>query len=373
MTNQIDAAKEQLKDQARELKSQGKTNTEISKILNVPRKTIYNWIGNSLDVTSSTYIEEEPIINEDGDIIGNALKVCKKYDADGDEVLKFLEQLAPIHYPAPTTSQIKQTANKFAVVIGDLHFADEHQPTIEIFYEVVRQTKPEKIILNGDTLDMFAISGYAKDVREKKSLDAERNAYHKFLKILHDITEPFGSEIFETNANHSGNSQEGRWWRYLSNRIGEAATMPEIQNALSYDKVFYPDSSWCRVKLVDEVILPTNMIVKHGTAVRKNGGQSARAEYEKVFASTITNHVHRFGATSQRHPAVGNRKAVTYYNYENACACDLNPSYIKDPNWQNGFSIVNYSDIKEECLGVDFVAVNENIACVNTLQKTIKV
>ena len=53
MTNQIDAAKEQLKDQARELKSQGKTNTEISKILNVPRKTIYNWIGNSLNLPKS--------------------------------------------------------------------------------------------------------------------------------------------------------------------------------------------------------------------------------------------------------------------------------------------------------------------------------
>jgi hypothetical protein len=372
MSNPYDD-KEQLMAQARQLQTEGKTNTEISKILDVPRKTIYNWIGNSVSVTSSTYLEEEPIINEDGDVIGNTLKVCRKYDADGDDVLRFLEQLAPVQYPAPTRCEVKETPNKFAVVIGDLHFADEHQPTVEIFYEVVRQTKPEQVILNGDTLDMFAISGYPKDIREKKSLEAEIKAYHKFLKILHDITEPFGTKIFETNANHSGNSQEGRWWRYLSSRIGEAASVPEIQKALAYDKIFYPDSSWNRVKLVDEVVLPTNMIVKHGTVVRKKGGQSAVGEYEKVFASTITNHVHRFGATAQRHPAVGNRKAVTYYNYENACACDLNPSYVKDPNWQNGFSIVNYTDVNEECLGVDFVAVHDNIACVNTLQKTIKV
>jgi hypothetical protein len=368
--NPNNLTKEQLKDQARDLKSQGRTNTEISKILNVPRKTIYNWIGNSLDVTSSTYLEEEPILNEDGDIIGNALKVCKQYDADGDDVINFLEQLAPIQYPAPIRSEVRQQANKFAVVIGDMHFGVEHQPTLEIFYEVVSQVKPEKVILNGDTLDMFAISTYAKDARHKQSLQDEMNRYHRFLKILHDITDPWGAEILETNANHSGNSQEGRWWRYLSKQIGEAASLPVLQERLAYDKVFYPDASWNRTKLVEEVILPTNMIVKHGTVVRKNGGQSARGEYEKVFASTITNHVHRFGATSQRHPAVGNRKAETFYNYENACACDLNPSYVKDPNWQNGFSIVNYTD---EVIGVDFVAVNENIACVNTLQKTIRV
>ena len=100
--------KKQLIDQAKELKFQGKTNTEISKILNIPRKTIYNWIGNSLDVTSSTYLEEEPIINEDGDIIGNALKVCKQYNADSDDVINFLEQLAPIQYPAPSRSESRQ-------------------------------------------------------------------------------------------------------------------------------------------------------------------------------------------------------------------------------------------------------------------------
>jgi len=370
MTNQIDAFKEQLKNQARDLKSQGKTNTEISQILNVPRKTIYNWIGNSLEVTTSTFLEEEPILNEDGDVVGNALKLCKQYDADADEVLSFLEQLTPVLYPAPIRSEVRQESNKMAVIIGDLHFGVEHQPTIDIFYQVVQELKPEKVILNGDTLDMFAVSTYSKDVRHKQSLQDEIQRYHKFLKILHDITEPFNAEILETNANHSGNSQEGRWWRYLSRQIGEAASLPRVQEILSYENVFFPHESWCRVKLVDEVILPTNMIVKHGTVVRKNGGQSARGEYEKVFASTITNHVHRFGATSQRHPAVGNRKAETYYNYENACACDLNPSYVKDPNWQNGFSIANYTD---EVLGVDFVAVNENIACVNTLQKTIKV
>ena len=367
MSNNYD--KQQLIEQAKELQSQGKTHTEISKILDVPRKTLYNWIGNSLNVTSRSYIEEEPIINEEGEYIGNALKVCKQHDADGDAVLQFLEQLTPIRYDAPKRSQVRQEASKSAVVIGDLHFGVEHQPTIDIFYKVVEEVRPEKVILNGDTLDMLSISTYSNDVRHNYSLSDEIKKYHAFLKILHDITESWDCEILETNANHSGNSQEGRWWRYLSKQIGQAAALPRIQELLSYDNVFYPDESWCRIKLVDEVVLPTNLIVKHGTAVRKNGGQSARAEYEKVFASTITNHVHRFGATSQRHPAVGNRKAVTYYNYENACACDLNPSYVKDPNWQNGFSIVNYND---EVVGVDFVAVHEDIACVNTLQKTIR-
>jgi hypothetical protein len=72
----------------------------------------------------------------------------------------------------------------------------------------------------------------------------------------------------------------------------------------------------------------------------------------------------------QRHPAIGNRPEEVFVNYENGCACGLNPAYVKDPNWQNGFSIVNYS---EDVLGVEQVLVRGNVATVCSIGKTLRV
>jgi hypothetical protein len=70
----------------------------------------------------------------------------------------------------------------------------------------------------------------------------------------------------------------------------------------------------------------------------------------------------------QRQPAVGNRPEEVYTNYENGCACDLNPDYLDNPNWQNGFSLVHYT---EDSIGVDQILVRGNKATVCSLGKTI--
>jgi hypothetical protein len=360
--------KQKLIDSALTLRKKGKTNTEISKILNVPRTTLFGWIGGS----TKKIIIEKTITTDENDLFDvNSLQgLYNNISNKEEDILRFIENIRPISYPAPVRSGTKKVANKIAVVIGDLHFGMEHQPTIDIFFQVVSDLRPEKVILNGDTLDMFAISKYPKDARHNQSLADEQQRYHKFLKILHDITIDWNCEILETNANHSGNSQEGRYWRYISNGIGTLAALPRVQELLSYQNVFFPPEKWCRVKLVDNVILPTNLIVQHGTVVRKHGGMSARGEFEKILASTLTNHTHRFGCSSQRFPAAGHREEQTFVNYENACACRFDVDYVQNANWQNGFAIVNYTG---DSIGVEQVVVYGNKATVCSLNKTIKV
>jgi hypothetical protein len=360
MNNEIE--KDKLIEEALSLRSLGKSNTEISKILKVPRTTLNDWIGGSV----KKIVTE--ITDDSGDVVYT--NIINSTTQSEDDILDFLKKLKPMGYKAPKKSTTQKTSNEIAIVIGDLHFGMEDQNTIDIFFETVSQLKPEKVILNGDTMDMFAISKYPKDPRKIIDIEDEKERYHKFLKILHDITEPWNAEILETNANHSGNSKEGRLWRYISQQLPALAGMKKVQEALSYQNIFFPQSDWCRIKLVDQVILPTNFIVQHGTIVRKHGGMSARGEFEKVWASTLTNHTHRLGFTPQRFPAIGNRPEQTFMNYENGCACTLNPDYIDLPNWQNGFSIVHYAD---DVIGVEQIVVLGDKACVPSLGKTIRV
>jgi hypothetical protein len=365
MANLNEQEKQKLIDVALGLRNNGRTNTEISKILDVPRSTLFGWIGGS----TKKFLTEETITSDENDFFDvNTFNKIYNANAGKDDVLKFLEELAPIQYPAPVRSGVKKEATKMAAVIGDTHFGLEDWNTLNIFLETVSLLRPAKVILNGDTMDMFAVSKYAKDARHEQSLHTEREAYHKFLKMLHDVVVDWDCEIFETNANHSGNGQEGRWWRYLSDNLGPAASLPEVIEAMSYENIFFPQKDWCKIKLVDEVVLPTNFIVHHGTVVRKHGGMSARGEYEKKNTSTLTNHTHRIGFTAQRSPAAGDRPEQIFTNYENACACKLNPDYVTDANWQNGFALVNYSD---NVIGVEQVVVHGNVANISALGKTV--
>lgn len=392
MSNNTDPKQKKI-NQAISLHKKGKTKTEISELMGIPRSTIFDWITGRRKTTTTqvktTIVEEDSCYDENDnpiDII--TTQETSDYDdssfstrltkREEDKIKEFLNTVKSVQYPAPPKPKTYHSPNKIAMVIGDTHFGVECWDTLNIFLDVVDQLKPEKIILNGDTVDLLSISRYSKDPRHTHTLYDEIVAYHKFLKILHDITEPYQTEILETNGNHSGNGVEGRWWRYISSSddIKQLLCIPNIADNLSYSKVFHPHDSWSRIKLVDSnedeesiVELPDELFVLHGDVVRKNGGFSARGTFEKRYASTITNHTHRIGSTCQRIPRIGSRPDQIIKNYENGCACKLNPTYVSGANWQNGFSIVNYS---ENITGVETVVIHNKKATVCSLGKTIK-
>lgn len=386
----------QLRDVAIELKNQGKSNTEISELLNIPRATVYDWVNGRTrgSVKTTTIVEQEiyddndvpidVITENDSDVFynpldSNSIESCvSPLELRKRKIDEFLNNREWRSYTPPQVT-VKQEPNEIALVIGDTHFGVHCEKTLNVFYKVVEETKPSKIILNGDTLDLLAVSRYTKDPRYTHSIMDEINAFHDFLKIVHDITANYGTEILETNGNHSGNGVEGRWWRYFStsNEIKEILQIPWVAQSLSYQSVFHPKWEWSRLKLIDSdqqnpsiVELPGELFVFHSDIARKNGGMSARGNFEKHGVSSITNHTHRIGSTMQRAPKFGSKQEKIYKNYENGCACKLNPTYVTSANWQNGFSIVNYNT-KENISGVETVDVEDGKAAVCSLGKTI--
>jgi hypothetical protein len=352
-----------IKEQVIEAKNQGLSYKEISNIYGIPRSTAFDWVKAAGTSDASTVVG----------VVNTNLKREKdvKFDKTADNVLEFLEQLAPIEVQPSSNSIISSSVNNgYAMVIGDMHFPKQCDKTISIFLQVVEKLQPETIILNGDTVDLLAVSRYPKDIRSQYNLLEERIAYHKFLDSLLAIV-PEETQIIEVNANHSGNDVTGRWWRYLSERIGELAVLPEIRNVLSYESVFlgnYKD----RVSLVDYVNITDDFVILHGDVVRKNGGYSARGMLDKLNISLMHNHTHRIGSTAQRIPGIGKRKDKQIFAWENGCACDLNPVYASSPNWQNGFSIIGLdSNCTDRPYSVEQVMVLDGVAHVSTLGETI--
>lgn len=341
-----------IKEEVIQARENGLSYSQITQQFGVAKSTAQGWVNTSgsLGYVNPNLQREKP----------------KTLEKNYENILEFVESLAPIKAVSPLKTRIRSSLSDTALVIGDMHFGHEDQKVLDIFLETVRQIKPKTIVLNGDTLDLLAVSRFPKDIRHNYTLGDERMAYHNFISDLLSVSG--SAEILETNANHSGNSVEGRWWRYVSNQLGDLASLPDIKEKFSYQEVFLGEYQE-HVKLVDTVHLTDDFVILHGDVVRKNGGYSARGMLDKWFTSLMHNHTHRMGATAQRIPGLGNRKDKQLYAYENGCACSLNPIYASAPNWQQGFSIVG---LDGNTFSVEQVMINDGVANISALGKTLK-
>lgn len=344
----------------------GWTFSKIYDTYGVPKSTAQGWLQKHFaeegeDEETSTPYEEykQGYVNEN--LQRDKPKKPKKSE---EEIMEFLSQLAPIQVHSGYAVS-PSNLNDYAVVGSDFHFGCHDEAAINIFLYTIETLKPRVIVLNGDTMDMLAISRYPKDIKKQWSLQDERIAYHEFLDNL--IAVSGGAKIYETVSNHSGQSIDGRWRRYLSERLGELASLPDISDKLSYQNVFMGDYQES-VEHVDYVDL-NGLIVTHGTTVRGVGGASARGEIDKWGTSIMHGHTHRVGQTLKRIPAIGNRGEKQIVGIESGCLCSLDAAYGVAMNWNAGFGIVALGD---ESFGYEQVLINNGVTNISTLGQTIR-
>lgn len=349
--------------------NKGWTFSAIYDTYGVPKSTAQGWLKKHFDesVEEDTVKEPTPYQEYKQGYVVETMQRDKpqKFKKTEDDVFAFLEQLAPIEVNSLNNNSVSYDLNEYAVVGSDFHFGCHDESAINIFLETIADLRPKTIVLNGDTMDMLAISKYPKDIKKHWSLLDERKAYHQFLNDLISISN--GAKIYETVSNHSGQSIDGRWRRYLSDRLGELGCLPEITERLSYQNVFMGEYQ-NKVEHVDYVDL-NGLIVTHGTTVRGAGGASARGEIEKWHTSILHGHTHRCGLTQKRIPAIGGRGERQIVGIESGCLCALDAAYGSAMNWNQGFGIVALGD---ESFGYEQVFVNNGIANVASLGKTIR-
>lgn len=282
-------------------------------------------------------------------------KMPKVPDFDTDE-------LAPLHLPAPPLNPTLRASTDTTIVASDFHLGeDTHSPECEeILLDVVRDLQPGTIVLNGDTLDLLAVSRYPKDYRTNNKLSVEKRQFHELLYRLKEAAPQ--SKIIETNANHSGNGVESRWSRYLSDRVPEIMEDAEMRDRLAYQSVFYP--SWAKAELVDYVTICPGLIALHGDIVRSQAAYSAKAMLEKWRISLIHGHTHRRGMFGYRVPGIAGKREHQMQAYEGGCMCNLAAPYLSMANWAQSFTIVKHDE--DGNFGVEQVLIHEGTAVVNS-------
>jgi len=216
--------------------------------------------------------------------------------------------------------------HKKQAVINDLHAPFHDKQAVKVCFAVIKAIQPQEIDIAGDLLDFYQLSKFDKNPIQIGTIQEHINIGRDLLVELRDANPD--ADIYFHVGNHCD-----RLRRYLWSIAKELAGLDclDLKELLDLAKL--------KIKLVDyEEGRVVNGIfsVSHGSIASIHSAFTAKRTFEKQGGNGIVGHSHRGGSFYKTD------KFGTHGYWENFCLCELEPDYIKHPNWQHGFTIVNY-------------------------------
>ena len=197
--------------------------------------------------------------------------------------------------------------NDKLIIFGDAHFPYQNNKGIYAAIEYGLKKEVNTIILNGDMIDMYQISRFAKDGR-KPGVEYDIELFYQFLI---DLRATFPNALIVWKM---GNHEE-RWDTYLKvnapllNMIGTQGIEDHI-----------PVNELNIVVVKDKRrIIAGDLNIMHGHEFGGGSGSvnPARAMSLKAKANTLVNHFHR---SSSHKEIIYGEKELRYYSLGSMCA-----------------------------------------------------
>jgi hypothetical protein len=176
------------------------------------------------------------------------------------------------------------------IVTSDHHWPRQDERVESVILRVIEELKPRGYILDGDGPDLLAMSKYPKDARPGKAwhLRDEQRAAKSWWREIGRLGQGWGMALYETEANHSGNGTASRWTRWLNENCPLLWELDGAEDMLDYRRYFHHAD--VPVALVDEVVICSDLRVRHGEMARKHGGYSARARRQMAVVGDARAH-----------------------------------------------------------------------------------
>jgi predicted phosphodiesterase len=211
-------------------------------------------------------------------------------------------------------------------VISDIHLPHHDRTTVELFVAEAKRRGCIGIILDGDTLDSHEISDHDKDPTAPR--------YVREIEVCRELLAWLRKQFPKGEIVYKDGNHEERLERYIIRKapafFGMAClSIPELLQFDEFGIEYVGDQ---------RVITLGNLNVLHGHEYR--GGVSspvnpARGLYLKARSVAMAGHHHQ---TSEHHAKDVRQRAEAAWSL--GCACFLNPRYLRQNNWNNGFAFV---------------------------------
>ncbi len=213
-----------------------------------------------------------------------------------------------------------------AAILQDTHNPFQDQRVLREVELFLGELQPDMILYPGDMGDFYGLSKFDKNPCRADELQKDLNSTAELFK-RHRALAPNARMIFEL-GNHEDRLRRHLW--------GKDAALASL-DCMTVEGLYKLKGS--EVECVDYeegLLINGNFMVTHGDLIRAHSGYTAKGMSDKHGGSGIHGHSHRGGNSLKR-----NRFGI-YGWWENFCLCDLNPDYVTNPNWQQGFSVVTF-------------------------------
>lgn len=211
-------------------------------------------------------------------------------------------------------------------ILSDIHFPYADMTALNAAVSYLIDFKPDCIVLNGDTIDMYHASNFEKDPRNR-SIKYELDVTRNFLIQLRELFPK--AHIVVKAGNHCE-----RYESKILQRLPEFLDLEwtTLEYALGLNQL-----GMTMVKN-KRVIKAGNLNILHGHEFAKGfiaPVNVARGFYLRAKANVIAGHHHR---TSENIEQDINGKIIGAWS--TGCLCELTPKYAPINSWNHGFATV---------------------------------
>lgn len=234
--------------------------------------------------------------------------------------------------------KVKRPCSIKVAVLSDIHYPYQDEKACEVADMFLEDYKPDVLVYNGDVADCYSVSSYEKSYKKKMNIQEELDYTHEKLKERFKRL-PSIQETYFVEGNH-----ENRFNRAIQAGMSTMGSLRglSIQHSMGLDELditYVPSGEELKIG---------KLLFTHGHMARKHAGNTARGHYEQYGCSVIIGHVHRLSVSYKRNK-FGNHAMI-----ENGTLCDFDVEYMKYPDWQHGFTTIDFD-------GDDFVATSRPI------------
>lgn len=224
----------------------------------------------------------------------------------------------------PKTWKLPKAVER-CLVLSDIHVPFHDPAALRIAIEYGIAQKPDAVLLNGDTMDFYAVSFHERDPRKvdwQGELDGGRKLLHMLRTAFPDIP------IYFKAGNH-----EIRLERHLMQHAPILLGAPEFELPSllrfgEYGIEYIPNKT---------NVYAGKLNIIHGDEYKGSGGVNpARWLSLRTGEPALCGHFHRTSAHMDRTI----RHDVRGW-WSTGCLCELTPDYLPYNQWNHGFAIVH--------------------------------
>lgn len=236
--------------------------------------------------------------------------------------------LNPYHLPKSEEINYENfnIEGKKILILSDIHLPYHDVAALTVALDYGIKVGVDAILLNGDTLDFFTLSRFAKDPKAR-SFAHELKTFSEFMAVIF-LTFP-GAKIYFKHGNH-----EERYNHYLWMKAGELDGVEEFK----LDEIIQRRAAGVTIIGDKRIIKAGSLNIIHG---HEFGGSIfspvniARGLFLRAKVGALQGHNHQ---TSEHTERDMNGRITTTYSV--GCLCQLSPQYLPINKWNHGFAIV---------------------------------